>query len=255
MQRLAIVLVLLTGLVAREAHAQVNAEALRSTLRANPQFLWLDAGLAGRTGNTRTLTFSGAAFGALTAGDHLAFARVSADYGEAVGKTNISRWMAHARYNYRATELIALEALAQIQHDRFRRIGERDLYGAGLRFNFYNEPEIELFAGTTYLFEHEKILSQGTFGGEDNIWQRSSNYAGINYRAGPTVDLSSVTYFQPRWDRPADFRILSESYVSFTITKILSARVSGSFWYENDPPGGVKTYDLEIKNTLTIKLQ
>lgn len=239
----------------REAVAQVNAEALRSTLRANPRFLWLDAGLAGRTGNTRTLTFSGSAFGGLTAGNHLGFSRLSADYGEAAGKTTVARWMVHARYNYRASELVALEALAQVQHDRYRRIGVRDLYGGGLRFNILNEEALEVFAGTTYLFEHEVIVSQGPFAGENNSWHRSSSYAGVNLRAAPTVDLSSVTYFQPRFDRPADFRALSETFVSFTITKVLSARVSGTLWYDNDPPQGVKTYDLEVKNTLTIKLQ
>ncbi|MBX3232424.1 MAG: DUF481 domain-containing protein [Labilithrix sp.] len=256
MKRLVLVLF---GLLAvgwpRVAWAQVNAEALRSTLRANPKFLWFDAGLAGRTGNTRTLTFSGAVFGGLTGGDHLAFMRASADYGEAVGVTTVSRWTAHARYNYRATEIVALEALAQVQHDRFRRMAVRDLYGAGLRFNYLNWKYLELFAGTTYLFEHERISASGPYFGENNYWHRWSNYAGVDFRATPTVDLSSVTYVQPRFNQFSDFRLLSETYVSFTITKILSARVSGSLWFDNDPPAGVLKYDLEIKNTLTIKLQ
>ena len=96
--RIASVLVALSVFfVAYDASAQVNAEALRSTLRANPRFLWLQSALNGNAGNTNTITYSGAAFGGLTALPHLAFARESADFGAASGVTNIAKLMAHAR--------------------------------------------------------------------------------------------------------------------------------------------------------------
>src|SRR4051794_27469189 len=112
------------------ARSQVNAEALRSTLRSNPRFLWLQSALNGNAGNTNTITYSGAAFGGLTSVPHLAFARAAADFGAAKGETNIAKWVAHARYNYDVTENVALELLAQVQRDRFRRLSLRDLYGA-----------------------------------------------------------------------------------------------------------------------------
>ncbi len=237
------------------AAAQVNAEALRSTIRDNPRFLSVEGALAGRTGNTRTLTFSGGLFGALTHDDHLFFSRLSADYGEAANVTTVARWMVHTRYNFRITELVAFEALAQVQHDRFRRLAIRDLYGAGLRFNIVREKELEVFAGTTYIFEHELLESREGSPGENEVWNRSSNYVGVNTRISPLVDASSVTYFQPRFDRPSDFRIMSETFCSFTITKLLSARVSGSVWVDSDPPPRVRTYDVEIKNSLVLRLQ
>lgn len=236
------------------ARAQVNAEALRSSLRQTPRFLWLEGGLVGRTGNTQTMTFTGSAFGGYTHEPHLFFSRLSADYGQARGATTVARWMAHARYNYRFTDVIAGEALTQVQHDRFRRLAIRDLYGVGLRFEVDRAEEHELFLGTTYLFEHEVLESVPGSPQYDNAWHRSSNYIGFNLRAAP-VDLSTVTYLQPRFDRPLDFRIMSETLVSFTITKLLAARVSGTVWYDNRPPFGVQTYDVEIKNSLVVKLQ
>ena len=169
--------------------------------------------------------------------------------------STVARWMAHARYNYRLTNLVALEALTQVQHDRFRRLAVRDLYGAGLRFELLREEEIEVFAGTTYIFEHEVIESVPGSPSYKDFWHRSSNYGGVNLRVGPLVDLSSVAYAQPRFDRPLDFRILSETLVSFNISKLLSARVSATIWYDNRPPFGVRTYDLEVKNSLVVKLQ
>jgi hypothetical protein len=242
-------------LAAPSANAQVNAEALRSTLRTNPRFLWLEGALVGRAGNTQTLTFAGSAFGAITHDRHVFFGRLSADYGQARAQTTVARWMAHARYNYRLTDVVALEALSQVQHDRFRRLAVRDLYGAGLRFNLANEEEFEFFAGTTYLFEHEIIETVPGSPSTNDVWHRSSNYVGANLRVAPLVDASTVTYVQPRFDRPLDFRLLSESFVSFAITKLLSARVSASLWYDNRPPFDVRTYDLEVKNSLVVKLQ
>ena len=241
---------------ASTARAQVNAEALRSTLRKNPRFLWLEGGLVGRAGNTQTMTFSGSVFGGLTSEPHLFFTRLSADYGQALGQqTTVARWMAHARYNYRLTSVVALEALSQVQHDRFRRLAVRDLYGAGFRFTIANEEDVEVFAGTTYLIEHEVVEAVPGSPTFNNVWHRSSSYGGINFRVAPLVDASSVTYLQPRFDRPLDFRVLSDSFVSFSISKVLSARLSASVWYDNRPPFGVRTYDVEVKNSLVVKLQ
>jgi len=235
--------------------AQVNAEALRSTLRRNPRFLWLEGALVGRAGNTQTMTFAGSIFGGITSEPHLFFTRVSADYGEARGATNVARWLAHARYNYRLTPGLAFEALLQVQHDRFRRIAVRDLYGAGIRYSFVNEEHVEAFAGTTYLLEHETIEAVPASPGSNDVWHRSSSYLGFNTRLAPLVDASGVSYVQPRWDRPSDFRVLSEAFVTVTITKRLSARVSGSVWFDHEPPAGVRRYDAEIKNSLVVKLE
>lgn len=237
------------------AEAQVNAEALRSTLRQTPRFLWLEGGLVGRSGNTETMTFAGSAFGGLTHEPHLFFSRLSADYGQARGETTVARWMAHARYNYRFGDVVLGEVLTQVQHDRFRRLAVRDLYGAGLRFELVDEDDLAVFVGTTYLFEHEIVEAVPGSRTYDDIAHRTSNYAGVNLRVAPILDLSTVTYAQPRIDQPLDFRILSETLVTFTISKLLAARVSGSLWYDNRPPLDVRDYDLEIKNTLVVKLQ
>lgn len=250
---------LVTALLASpNARAQVNAEALRSVLRKNPRFLWVDGALVGRAGNTQTVMFSGSVFGGITSEPHLFFLRASADYGEARGVRNIARWLTHARYNYRLTWLLALEAFAQAQHDRFRRIGVRDLYGVGPRFHLLTREDVEIFAGTTYVLEHEIITASatGSLDGaveSNELWNRSSNYVGFNAQLAPLLTASMTTYVQPRFDEPSDFRVLSEASIVVTITKMLAARVSGSLWYDSDPPSSVKTYDVEVKNSLMLK--
>ena len=251
---------LATLLAAPHAFAQVNAEALRTTLKANPKFLSLEGALVGHAGNTQTLTFSGSAFAGIHYGHSVFFAKASADYGQAMQVTNVARWMNHARYNYEFSERFALEIFAQVQHDRFRRIEVRDLYGAGVRYGIYTDKDNDIFLGTTYMFEHEavSVISDGSAlngqGGENNVWNRNSTYFGLNAKLSPLVEGASTTYIQPRFDRPKDYRVLSESYLSVQITKVLSAKVSGSLWYDSEPPLGVKTFDLEVKNSLVVKL-
>jgi Protein of unknown function, DUF481 len=241
------------ALVSSTAAAQVNAEALRSTLRKHPRFLWLEGSLVGRAGNTETMSFAGSAFGGLTAAPHLFFSRISADYGQARGASTVARWVAHARYNYLLNDVVALEGLVQVQHDRFRRLAVRDLYGAGLRFNIATDDDFEVITGTTYLLEHEVIEEIPGSPTSKDLWHRSSNYVGLNIRVAPLVDASTVTYVQPRFDRPLDFRVLSESYVTFSVTRLLAVRVSASVWYDNRPPFGVRSHDVEVKNSLVLR--
>ena len=203
--RVALAILLVSG----SANAQVNAEALRSALTTTPKFLWLQSSLAGNAGNTSTLTYSGSIFGGILEEPHLVFAKASADFGEASGITNTAKWVTHARYTYRASELVSLEGFVQVQHDRFRRLAIRDLYGAGLRFAIYQSTDTEVFAGTSYMVEHEVIGEVTGSPGTNNVWNRSNDYIGVNFNITSFVNASSVIYAQPRWAHPLDFRILS----------------------------------------------
>jgi hypothetical protein len=240
--------------LAPPARAQVNAETLRSTLKKYPNFLWLDAALVGRAGNTNTTTFSGSAFGGVTREPHVFFAKAAGDYGQADHSTNVAKWLFHARYDYLVTDAFALEALAQAQHNRFQRLAVRDLYGAGVRFVPYADDEVELAVGTTYLLEHEVVSAVTGSAGTNEVQHRSSTYLAFAALVLPLVTANAVIYAQPRFDRPIDFRVLHESSLTVTITKLLAAKVSGSLWYDNEPPFGVKSYDVEVKNSLVLKL-
>lgn len=242
-----------TLLGAASARAQVNAEALRSALRAHPTFLSVDASLVGRAGNTRNTAFSGSVFAGVTSEPHVAFAKASADYGQAAGKTTVARWVVHARYNYWITPRVAMEVLGQAQHDRFRRLLVRDLYGSGLRWAVVEEDDVELIAGTTYIVEHEALNAIETSPGSSSVVHRSSSYFAINAHLNPLVDASTVTYMQPRFDHPSDYHVLHESYLTVAVTKLLAVKMSATFWYDSDPPLSVGPFDLEVKNSLQLR--
>jgi len=239
--------------ISTESHAQVNAEALRSALRKNPNFLWLDGAIVSRAGNSYGGSLSAGAFGGVTRPPHLFFDKLTSEYGTANSELIVAKSLLHLRYNYFTTPFLYLEVLAQVQHDTFRRIAVRDLYGTGLRFNWIREKELELFSGTTIVLEQQAISASGPYPSSSNLWARSSNYAGVNIGFEGVGNLTTVTYLQPRLDRPKDYRLLHETVLTLGITKRLAAKISVNLTYDHEPVPGVLPADLEVKNSLAVK--
>jgi hypothetical protein len=242
------------------AHAQVNAEAIRSELAKDSMTAAVDASLVTRAGNTEGTTFGGGVSGAIVKRRHLAFARVQADYANAIGETTVSRAFAHVRYNYTLIEQLAMEAYGQLQSDRFRRLGLREVAGVGPRWEILHDNEIEIFAATSFMFENELLLAYSDpvtgvriDGRHQDLYYRSSSYVGINYVIDAKSQITAVAYFQPRFDRPQDFRILHEGAAILGITKLLAVKLSVTYRYDSEPPVAVKSSDIEVKNSLMLR--
>ncbi|MDB4943848.1 MAG: putative outer membrane protein [Labilithrix sp.] len=239
---------------APDARAQVNAETLRAQLRETPKFLWIDGALASRTGNSPGFSVSAGLFAGYTAAPHLFFAKATAEYGTTIDQELIvAKSLLHLRYNYMTTRFLFLEVLAQVQNDHFRRIAVRDLYGTGLRFNWIREKDFELFHGNTILLEQQSVTAQDDYPSSNAVYVRLSNYLGVNANLWDIGTLTTVTYIQPRFLKPKDFRLLSETNITFSITKRLAAKFSFNVTYDREPPAGVLPLDLEVKNSLAVK--
>lgn len=244
----------------RLSRAQVNAEAIRSELAKDTVLATLDANVLTRAGNTQGTTIGAAVSGAIVKRRHLAFGRVQGDYASNFGATTVSRAFAHARYNYTLTEQLAIEAYGQIQSDRFRRLGLRQVVGLGPRFEIVHENDIEVFAATSFMVESELLLAyddpvtgQRIAGRRQDLYYRSSSYFGVNYVIDAKSQITAVAYLQPRFDRPEDFRVLYEGVAVLGLTKLLAVKLSVTFRYDNEPPIAVKSSDVEVKNTLSLR--
>lgn len=255
--RLAVVLAIVVSALlatARPAHAQVNAEALRAQLRETPKFLWIDGALASRTGNAQGFSVSAGLFGGYTSAPHLIFTKAGADYGTTLKQELVvAKSLLHVRYNYMTTPFLYLELLAQVQNDHFRRIAVRDLYGTGLRFNWLRGPDIDLFHGNTILLEQQSIAALDDYPRSNAVYVRLSNYLGLSANLWDLGTFTSVTYIQPRFIKPKDFRLLSETSATFAISKRLAAKFAFNVTYDREPPGGVLPLDVEVKNSLVVK--
>lgn len=239
---------LLASALAKVAHAQVNTETLR--LGDPPQGLHgdLKADLALKRGNSELfqLGSSGRAF--YRAGIHtpLLFAR-----GE-IGTENDERFaekgFVHARWTAMWFPRAGSELFGQIQYDAFIDLKFRALIGAGPRFVVVEEDWIELYVGTGYMLEREVLtIPAADPHPRHTLHHRSTSYVSLKTALADALTLTNVAYFQPRWDRFSDFRVLEELELQAHTNEYVALVSSLAFRFDSDPPSTIVRYDLDLK--------
>lgn len=233
--------------------AQVNAEALRGDFKNAPVTATLDGSFTGSTGNVQGVVAGVAATAASRWDRHRGFASASADYAQFGEKTTISKSFVHIRYNYELLYWLAAEAFAQQQQNEFQRLLLRELVGTGPRFVLVDEEEIRLACGTAYMLEFERIdVQTGAPDPPETVVNRSSSYLAVTYRFDDRVKALSTFYVQPRFDRPSDFRMLSETALVTTLKGRFGVKLSVTLRHDSEPPTGVKQTDGEVKNAFSF---
>ncbi len=235
------------------AHAQVNVEPLRKEVAERGFSAKLSGTLSGSAGNTPGVTAGSSALVGVAGGPHLAYFAASGDYSRVNQTTLVAKSFAHLRYNYQLSHPLWAEAFTQIETDRFRRIRDRELLGAGPRFGVVQSDQVGLFYGTAAMLERT-ILNADIVGSDTRqTVVRWSNYVAFRYDPDDRVQLTNTTYIQPRFDRFRDYHVLSQLALGFTIARHLGSSILATLRYESVVPDGVKRADLEIKDSLDLR--
>ncbi|MCA9596528.1 MAG: DUF481 domain-containing protein [Myxococcales bacterium] len=246
-------LVVLGLAFARPAAAQVNVEPMRAKLEDDGLGGSVDARFAGRLGNSEGLTAGGDALIGGRSEPHFGFLALNGDYSRLNGSVQLARYFAHARYNFTLATRWWWEVFAQVEHDRFRRLTFRKLLGTGPRFALMQGEPLAAYLGTAYMLESETLDVQAGSGDDSApLAHRSSSYLSLLAQPDDRVTLVSTTYFQPRFDEPSDYRVLSVTAAKFAISKLLTAGLTFTLRYDSEPPTGVQRTDAELNNTLGL---
>ncbi len=245
--------------LALDSGAQVNTETLRKRIKTVGYSLILEGSLTGDAGNTEGIAVGGGIGGGWARYPNLLFAYARFDYTKYNGVESVDKTFAHARYNYELEPWLWGELFAQAQSDAFQRLDLRNLFGIGPRFLVLRDillPDFDVFVGTAYMFERDAITPvPGSLGAQNQstqVWHRWSSYLTLQWAIDPRAILATTMYVQPAITDFRDVRVLSETLLTFKVTKVLSAGVAGSVRYDSEPPTGVLPTDTEIKNTLVV---
>ncbi len=240
------------------ARAQVNVEALRSDLEEHPLFFALQASFAGHVGNTNGAEGIAAAFAGATFGPHLMFVKGQGDYAEYSGKATIAKAFGHARYNYRVLAWLFGEAFLQIEENQFQRLALREVDGIGLRFGLVQRKDVQLYYGTAWMLDYEKLSDTdaplGPIVGPHWYAQRWSNYLAAGWKMNDRARLSDAFYVQPRWNGFSDFRLLNDASFAMDIDKRFSAKIECQVHYNSAPPSSVLPLDVDTLTSLVLTL-
>jgi putative salt-induced outer membrane protein YdiY len=247
--------------VSRPASAQVNTETLRKRIKAVGYSFILEGSLTGDTGNTEGIAAGAGTGGGWARDPHLLFAYARFDYTKYSGVTSVNKAFAHLRYNYEFEHWLWGEVFAQAQSDAFQRLDLRNLFGTGPRFRVLPDvapKTFDVFVGTGYMFERDEITAVPGATGPQNrslqIWHRWSNYLTVEWQIDERAIVATTMYVQPAFNDFRDVRLLSETLLTFKVTKSFAAGIAASVRYDSEPPTAVLPTDTEIKNTLTLTL-
>jgi hypothetical protein len=85
------------------------------------------------------------------------------------------------------------------------------------------------------MFEYEKVDGGRQF----NRSIRSSSYISMALGIDKKVTFESITYYQPLFRRPRDFRLSSETGLRAAITKHMGFKTSFLLNFDSRPPDGL----------------
>lgn len=167
-----------------------------------------------------------------------------------VSKTNLlNNGFQHFRYNYNFKDKpLIWEAFSQVQYNQIQKIGLRALNGIGPRFKLLHHDSAKLALGILYMYEYESLVNPKVI----NRDHRLSNYFSIYWKLNKNVSFSHVIYYQPLIQSFDDFRVSSESQLSFNINKYLKFRTRFSYSYDSNPPPSVQRVFFTFENALGV---
>jgi hypothetical protein len=240
-------------LVSGVAAAQVNIESVRSQLDTSSFGGRIRLSMSAYAGNTEGVVFGTSGIVGGRIGPNLGFATASADYARLGGATSVKKSFAHLRHNYEFNDFFWWEEFVQSETDRFRRIEVRALVGTGPRFALFKSRKwLDLYAGSSYMLEYTSIDRTAVIT-EPALVHRLNVYLALTARPDERITLSTIMYYQPRFDEPTDAHVLNVSSAEFKVTPILTSRMDATTRYESVVPNGVKRADLEFKSSLELK--
>jgi hypothetical protein len=127
-------------------------------------------------------------------------------------------------------KLVKLEAFYQVQLNKLLKIDLRSIYGLGIRYKPFENKNLKIYLGTTYMYETEKLSGSII----TNV-HRSSNYLSFSLSFNENFSLRNTMYYQPLFDNWADHRFSNDTHMTLKITKHLNFAITFHFMYDSFP--------------------
>lgn len=154
----------------------------------------------------------------------------------AVDKQNyVNNGFAHIRYawNSKKYKKIFLEGFAQTQYNQIQLYKQRELLGAGSRALVIDKDSANVNVGAFIMGEYEQA-NDGTVA----MALRYSCFLSFDFQFSKTTGINSITYYQPDFFYPGDYRLSTETSLRFNITEKLKFKLLYNLQYDSRPPTG-----------------
>ena len=153
-------------------------------------------------------------------------------------------WFLHGRFNYSIDKLIKLETFLQGQYNQLLVVRQRNLIGAGLRFNWINRKNFTGHLGNSYIYEMEynDTLRSTSYN------HRNSTYISFSYTSkSRNFILTNTFYYQPLYSNVDDYRLLEQFRFDFPLNKWLKFFVMYDYYFDSETPLQTKEYTSKLQ--------
>jgi hypothetical protein len=152
----------------------------------------------------------------------------------------------HVRYSLATKKWNWLnwESFEQAQYNRVQLIDVRLLMGTGYRATVLDFDSASVNIGTFIMGEYEK-QSDGIV----NQTARYSTFLSFDFQFSKHAGVNCITYYQPDFLDPADFRLTLETSLRFKVTQKLSFQLVYNLFYDSSPPMGIPTTSYFLRNS------
>jgi putative salt-induced outer membrane protein YdiY len=234
------------------AHAIVSMEGLH-TLKATAGFSGqIDLSLQGSDGSSKKRDYTVASrLQWHRPAEWTRFIVINGSYGEVNDIKNSDRAFLHLRHIQPIYNNIDLEGYAQIGHNRFTRIKQRSLGGAGGRFTLHDSTDQGLIIfGLGAFYSQDKFDNRiASDAGNHSLW-RGNTYLVAKYRLSPNAQLSNTLYWQPALSDRDDYQLIDELALSVAVTNSANIAITANYSHNSRPPVGINQGDFTFKTTL-----
>lgn len=249
-------------LVAGDARAQVNTEALRPAKLESGWGGDAEGNMALSRGNIRLLDLGGSGRvlyqtlhnpGSLVPYiEHRVFLAANGRLAERAGATFINQGFTHLRWTWMPHERVGPEVFSQYQFNEFLRLQIRALAGGGLRVDLVHREHLMIWGASGYMIEYNKIrVEPGAPDAPETLEHRSTSYLTVRLELlEGKLRLQNTLYVQPRIDLLSDLRLLDDLEFSGKITDRFSLGSSFSLLHDSAPPTGVVPTDLRLTSNV-----
>jgi hypothetical protein len=168
----------------------------------------------------------------------------------------ISQTYLHARWTGMWHPRVGSDLFVQHQYNKFFRLKQRSLVGAGVRVEIVHERPVLVWGGSAYMMEFERIdVAPGASDRPETLDHRWTNHVTVRLSIYEgRLLLQNTVYYQPRFDDFGDFRVLEELEIVTRLSDYLGFGATLSVLHDGAPPETVKPTDLRLGTSVRLSL-
>lgn len=205
-----------------------------------------------------TATSGNQSFAILTAGLQLKHLQVEsyefeldtqARYGRSEGEDIARKLQGSMKFDFHPEAVWSPFFFVQAEHDRFRSLSLRLQGGAGAKYTFWSEGDDEVSLSLAALYDRERLDDEPA--SERARWSWRGR---LDKELATDLRFSNTTFYQPVWDRAADYLITSRTALSTRVTDHVALNITHLFERDSTPPEDVRKSDQTFTVGLRIEL-